>query len=258
VLVVTAADQRAFLDELAVSEIWGVGPATLGRLSAIGVRTIRDLTAVPRVVLERRFGGANGAHLHALAHGIDPRPVVPDRSPKSVGHEETYAHDLVSVSATRTEVLRLADATAARLREHHLEGRTVQLKVRYADFTTITRSRTFTAPTASARELAGAATRLLDDVDVARGVRLLGVTAANLVASSPVRHLALDVDHAGPWDATEQVVDEVRARFGPDAIAPAALLADGSIDVRRRGDQQWGRAAPDPSGAGTRDRERRP
>ncbi len=242
VLVVTAADQQAFLDGLDVSEIWGVGPATLARLADIGVRTIRELKAVPRAVLERRFGPANGAHLHALAHGVDPRPVVPDRSPKSVGHEETYVRDLVATSEIGTEVLRLADATAARLREHRLEGRTVQLKVRFADFTTITRSRTLAEPTASSRDLADAAARLIGDVDVTRGVRLLGVTAANLVAATADRQLTLDVDRTGPWHDTEQVVDDVRARFGPDAIAPAALLADGAIDVRRRGDQQWGRS----------------
>lgn len=253
VLVVEADEQGAFLEKLAVEEIWGVGPATLARLSSIGVRTIGDLAAIPRPVLERRFGRAAGAHLHDLANGIDPRPVEVDRAPKSIGHEETYARDLTAVVELRTEVLRLADATAARLREHDLLGRTVQLKVRFADFTTITRSRTFGEATASSRALASTATRLLDEVDVSRGVRLLGVSMSNLVAETDARQLTLDMDRSDAWHDTEQVVEDVRARFGPRAIASAALLNDGAIEVRRRGDQQWGRAAEETDRRGQND-----
>jgi DNA polymerase-4 len=244
VLVVGADEQRAFLDDLGVQEIWGVGPATLRRLTEIGVTTIGELATIPRTVLERRFGRASGAQLHALARGIDPRRVVADRAPKSLGHEETYERDLVAPERLRTEILRLADATAARLREHDLVARTVHLKVRFADFTTITRSRTFASATGSSRQLAVAARHLLADVDVGRGVRLLGVTASNLGHEDSARQLALDVDADASWRQTEKVVDDVRARFGADAIASAALISDGSLDVRRRGDQQWGRAAP--------------
>ena len=252
VLVVTEAGQQAFLTGLGVDEIWGVGPATLRKLTDIGVHTIGDLAAVPVTVLERRFGRAGGAQLHALAHGIDPRPVVPDRAPKSVGHEETYPRDLRDPAEVATEILRLADATAARLGDHGLEGRTVQLKVRYGDFTTITRSHTLAEPTASARTIAAEAKRLTADVDVARGIRLIGVTVANLAGTGAARQLTLDVDGDASWQHTERVVDDVRARFGPDAIAPAALLGAGALDVRRRGDHQWGRATEeqgDPDGA---------
>ncbi|HET8929430.1 MAG TPA: DNA polymerase IV [Acidimicrobiales bacterium] len=242
VLVVTPAHQQAFLDELGVQEIWGVGPATLRRLSEIGVRTIGELATIPAAVLERRFGRASGRQLHALARGIDPRPVVADRSPKSVGHEETYVRDLVARGDLQTEILRLADATAARLRDHDLVARTVHLKVRFADFTTITRSRTFAEPTGSSRELATAARHLLTDVDVGRGVRLLGVTASNLSGESSALQLTLDVDADAHWRETEQVMDDVRARFGAGAIAPAALITDGAVEVRRRGDQQWGKS----------------
>lgn len=245
VLVIDPAAQQAFLESLDVAELWGVGPATLRRLTGIGVTTVGDLAAIPRSVLEHRFGAGAGSHLHDLAHGIDPRPVVPGRAPKSVGHEETYLDDLVARDALDTEVLRLSDATAARLHERRLVARTVQLKVRFADFTTITRSRTLPDPVASAGEIAAIARKLLADVDVTTGIRLLGVSTSNLTGESEARQLTLDVDTVGPRRATDAVVDDVRARFGHDAIAPAALISDGSIQVRRRGDQQWGKSAPE-------------
>lgn len=257
VVVVDRDEQLGFLHGLDVRELWGVGPATLARLTGIGVVTVGDLAAIPVTLLRRRFGPAAGAQLHDLAMGVDPRPVVADRTPKSIGHEETYLHDLVERRVLSTEVLRLADATAQRLGEHGLVARTVQLKVRFADFTTITRSHTLDRPTASTTELARTARDLLDAVDPAGGVRLLGVTGMNLVAADADRQLAFDLSGSGPRRATDEVVDRVRSRFGADAIAPAALVVDGRVDVRRRGDQQWGRGDPagDDRSAGGRPRD---
>lgn len=246
VLVVTPDDERQFLEALPVGELWGVGPATLKRLGALGVVTVGDLAAVPEQSLRTRFGATAGERLAALSRGVDTRPVVPDQAPRSVGHEETYVHDLADRAVMTTELLRLANATAARLVDHGLVGRTVQLKVRFGDFATITRATTFPEPTASARAVAIASRDLLAGVDTARGVRLLGVTVTNLSPESAARQLTLGLDGpdpgtAGSWHDAEAVVDDVRARFGPGAIAPAALIADGTIDVRRRGDQQWGK-----------------
>lgn len=242
VVEVTTEDQLAFLHRLPVRELWGVGPATFARLEAIGVATVGDLAAIPPEVLRRRLGGAAGGQLHDLAMGVDHRAVVPDRAPRSIGHEETYSHDLVDRSRLGTELLRLADAAARRLIEHGLLARTVQLKVRFADFTTITRSHTFAQPTAVTRELAGAARTMLERIDVSAGVRLLGVTGTNLVDESTDRQLSLDLAGSDARRSAEAVVDRVRSRFGDAAIAPAALVVDGSLDVRRRGDQQWGRS----------------
>lgn len=242
ILVVDADDQSAFLTPLPVREIWGVGPATLRRLSQIGVVTIGDLAATPPSALEHRLGTALGTQLHQLANGIDPRPVLADRPPKSIGHEETYNSDLVDPSQLSTEVLRLADATATRLHENGLECRTVQLKVRFADFTTITRAQTLSEPTASSRDLAATARRLLSAVDTTRAVRLLGVAVSNLMAPAQTRQLSLTLDD-GSSRSTDGVVDAVRARFGPGAIAPAALVVGSELEVRRRGDQQWGKSS---------------
>ncbi len=242
VLVIDPADQRAFLEPLGVQEIWGVGPATLRRLTGLGVTTIGELARIPAGVLQTHFGDAQGARLHELANGVDPRPVVPHRAPKSVGHSETYARDLDEPGAVKTEVLRLADATASRLAEHDLVGRTVQLVARYGDFTTISRSRTLPEATASVRVVADVARDLLADVDIGRGLRLLGVTVTNLEPADAARQLALGIDREASWRDTERVVDDVRARFGAGAIAPAALIEQGAIEVRRRGDQQWGKS----------------
>lgn len=243
VLVVPPADQLGFLHDLGVAELWGVGPATLRRLESIGVRTVGDLAAIPEAVIRRRFGDAAGGQLHDLSVGVDPRPVVPDRAPRSVGHEETYNSDLTDRVVLGTEILRLADATARRLLERGLLARTVQLKVRFADFTTLTRSHTYDRPTAATDVLARTARELLDTLDVVAGVRLLGVTGANLVDESADRQLALDLAGSDARRAAAAVVDQVRERFGAGAIAPAALVVDGTVGVRRRGDQQWGPSA---------------
>ena len=247
VLVVNTAQQETFLHALEVRELWGVGPVMLRQLTSIGVVTVGDLAAIPQAVLVGRFGSGTGQHLYELAHGIDPRPVVPDRASKSVGHEETYSHDITVRAEANTEVLRLADATATRLAEHALVGRTVQLKVRFADFATITRSRTIDEPTSSGRTIGTAARQLLDGIDTSRGVRLLGVTASNLSEAGGAQQLSLDVDGDEMWSDTEHVISQVRARFGADAIAPAALLGEHGVKVRRRGDQQWGKNNADES-----------
>lgn len=245
VVVVEASEQLGFLHGLAVRELWGVGPATVARLEAMGVVTVGDLAGIPVGVLRQRFGQVAGTRMHELSMGVDPRPVEPDRAPRSIGHEETYARDLRSRRELATEVLRLADATARRLTEAGVVARTVQLKVRFADFTTITRSHTWEQPTASTAELARVARSLLDQIDVTGGVRLLGVTGHNLVEASADRQLTLDLAGSRARRNTDEVVDRVRSRFGTDAIAPAALVVDGTVEVGRRGDRRWGREDPD-------------
>lgn len=241
VVAIGEQDQLAFLHALPVRELWGVGPATRRRLESIGVHTVAELAAIPVPVLQSRFGDSAGRQLHDLAMGVDPRPVVADRTPRSIGHEETYRTDLVDRSVLDTEILRLADATARRLVEHGLQARTVQLKVRFADFSTVTRSTTFAQPAATTRVLARAARTMLGELDVDGGVRLLGVTGANLVDASADRQLTFDLDGPPTRASAEAAVDRVRSRFGAGAIASASLIVDGEVDVRRRGDQQWGK-----------------
>jgi DNA polymerase-4 len=240
VCVVEPDEELEFLHPLPVSALWGVGPATETRLKRFGVATIGDLATVPRATLVGSLGQSLGAHLHELANGRDPRPVEPDRETKSVSHEETYAVDHVAHEPLRVEAVRMADAVATRLRSAHLSGRTVTIKVRFGDFTTITRSHTLPAPVDGGPTIAKAAVELLDQLDVSPGVRLFGVGVSNL-AEDGTRQLSLDdALTATGWDDAVKAVDEVRARFGDRAVGPGTLAGSDGLRVKRRGDTQWG------------------
>ncbi|MBV9952449.1 MAG: DNA polymerase IV [Acidimicrobiia bacterium] len=245
VKVIAADEEIAFLHPLPVEALWGVGPATRRRLDRLAVHTVGDLAALPEETVVAALGRANGRHLHQLAHAIDPRSVEPDQKLKSVGHEETFAADHHRRDTLRRELVRMADATAARLRDSGFAGRTVTLKIRFGDFRTITRSRTVPDAVASGAAIARVAKELLDGVDPAPGVRLLGVSVSGLVEGA-TRQLTLDdVSGSGAsgtaaWDDATQAVDRIRARFGAGAVVPATLAGPDGIRVTRRGDQQWG------------------
>jgi DNA polymerase-4 len=246
VKVVLPGDEIAFLHAHPVGALWGVGPATHRRLERFGVRTVGDLAALPLHTLVDALGQAWGRSLHELAHNRDHRPVEPDRAPKSIGHEETYGRDHHEHEPLRREVVRLTDAVASRLRRQGLAGRTVTIKVRFADFRTITRSRTEPEALDTGPALAAVGLALLDAVDVSPGVRLLGLSVSNLVAATG-RQLSLDDASGAASPATggspEDVagaVDRVRARFGEAAVGPASLVGREGLKLRRQGDQQWG------------------
>jgi DNA polymerase-4 len=240
VFVVPVGEELAFLHPMPVRELWGVGPATARKLSSLGIETVGDLAAQPRRRIEAGVGKAAGSHLHALSRAHDERPVVIDQELKSIGHEETFARDLTTHEGLRPNLMRMADAVAQRLRSGQVLGRTVTIKVRFADFTTITRSVTVPEPLDGARAIGAEAEAMLRKLDPTPGVRLLGVSLSQLVDGS-VRQLSLD-EVAGPaWSEADSVVDEIRERFGDNAIGPAALAAKGE-GIRRFevGQQQWG------------------
>jgi DNA polymerase-4 len=244
VVVIAPGDELAFLQPLPVGRLWGVGPATLERLERLGVRTVGDLAGVDVATLVHALGKANGRHLHLLANGIDDRPVEPDRPLKSVGHEQTFSRDLTDRAELEVEIVRMADAVSSRLRAHALAGRTVTLKVRFGSFATITRSSTAATPLDLGTAIASVARRLLDDVDVVEGVRLLGVAVSGL--ATPVGEQLSLADQAldGDWSLATRAVDRVRERFGPTAIGPASLVGESGLKLTRRGSQQWGPDAP--------------
>lgn len=254
VFTVEPGSELAFLHPLPVRALWGVGSATNDRLGALGVETVGDLAALPVETLTGRLGRSLGEHLHALAHAIDDRPVEPDRETKSISHEETFAHDISDPARLDVELVRQCDAVAHRLRAADLSARTATVKVRFGDFSTITRRST--APTAftAAGELLRLSRDLLASVDTSIGVRLLGVGVANL-GSDAAEQLTLDLDADSndrpPPAATDELLDAVRARFGVDAIGPATAAVDGELRVKRRGEQQWGpNAAADGGSSG--------
>lgn len=251
VVVVTEDTEMAFLHDHPVGALWGVGPATLLRLDALGVKTIGDLAKLPEDTLVRTLGAAAGRNLHALSWARDHRPVVARGVARSIGHEMTYPDDLRERRDLDRELLRLTDAVAHRLRRSALAARTVQLKVRFGDFRTVTRSATLEEPTADALTLVRTARMLLEGVDTGAGVRLLGVSGSQLVGGSEPRGRQLRLGEGGedqaPWADATHAIDLIRGRFGPDAIVPAALaegLGRRGIHVMRRGEQQWGPTLP--------------
>ena len=237
VVEVAPGHELEFLHPLPVRRLWGVGPVTLERLERLGVRTVRDLALLDERIVVNALGRAQGLHLLALARAIDDRPVETDREAKSIGHEETYPHDIVELDALERELVRLADAVASRLRHQGVGGRTITLKVRYAGFRTITRSVTLDAPIDTGPEIVAAVRPVLRALDLGPGIRLLGVSAGNL--GEPNRQLSLLDDVESPSRAAG-AVDEIRARFGAAAIGPASSVGTRGLRVVRKGAQQWG------------------
>jgi DNA polymerase IV len=185
--VVRPEKVQAFLDPLPVRRLHGVGPATEKALGELGVQTVADLRALEVDHLVARFG-KHGRILHEFAHGIDDRPVETHTERKSLGTENTYTVDLRSLEEMEEEIVRMSREVADGLFRRGLAACTVTLKVRYADFTTLTRSRTFSLPVHDAGTIAGCARDLLEKTEAAaRPVRLLGVTASNLVHSRLVQ-----------------------------------------------------------------------
>lgn len=179
-LVIGSGGEQAHLDPLPVRRLPGVGPASQARLQRIGVATVAQLRALDRSDVTDLLGEANGAHLWALAHAEDERPVQAEHETKSISVEETFDTDLTDPVLAATIVTRMAEQLTRRLRDAGVSGRTVTLKVRYSDFTTISRSVTRAGPTDDARTLGRAAHGVLSDVDLQRGVRLLGVGCSGL------------------------------------------------------------------------------
>ncbi len=172
--VISPGRVEAFLQQLPVDALWGVGPVTAGKLRKIGIQRLVEVRAADPDLLRRAVGGLADA-LRRLALGDDPRPVVPDRPSKSSSSENTYNEDLLDLDAIRAEIERMARQTAEWLARKGLLARTVTIKVRFANFATVTRSHTAAAPTRDPGEIAARALTLLERTDAGRRpIRLLG------------------------------------------------------------------------------------
>ncbi|WP_088289346.1 DNA polymerase IV [Kineosporia sp. A_224] len=224
-LVVPRDETVTFLHRLPVGALWGVGERTEEALQRLGLRTVADLAHVPVETLRRAVGDAAGSHLHALSWGRDPRPVVPEQVEKSIGAEETFARDVDDTQVVLRELLRLSERVAARMRSQGMVGRTVSIKVRFADFTTITRARTLPERTDVARTVYAVARDLYAALGLDRArIRLVGVRVEGLADAAGSHHqLALDERPQG-WREAEQAVDRASARFGAGAVRPASLV----------------------------------
>ena len=224
-LVVPADRVLEFLHPLPVGALWGVGEQTGEALRKLGMRTVGDVAAIGKRTLERALGEATGGHLYALAHGFDDRGVIPHEPAKSIGSEETFSHDLDAPEPIMRELLRLSDRTAGRLRSKGMCGRTVTLKVRFSNFSTITRSRTTGAEVDNVAEIYEIVRDLYLRLTHERPrIRLLGVTVSGLAPGPARRQLGLLDARAKGWPELAGAVDAIRQRWGRDSIEPATLL----------------------------------
>ncbi|HNQ07253.1 MAG TPA: DNA polymerase IV [Tetrasphaera sp.] len=223
-LVVPVAEVVTFVQQLPVGALWGVGEKTEEHLGRLGLVTVADIAHTPEATLRRALG-ATGSHLHDLAWGRDPRRVEPVHREKSIGADETFPVDVDDPAYIHRELLRLSQKTARRMRSAGLVGRTISIKVRFADFTTITRSKTLRDPTDVSQEVYAIAVSLYDALGLQRArLRLVGVRVEGLVkaANAPVQPTLDEPEHG--WRDADRALDRAVARFGSGSVGPASLL----------------------------------
>jgi len=230
VLVVPPDEVVDHLHPLDVGELFGVGPRTQARLHRIGLVTVGDVARTPPSTLQLLVGRALGAQLHQLAWGTDRSTVTPRRSDhdpeRSMGAEETFGRDVADREVISRELLRLAARVTARMRHAGVAGRTVALRVRYSDFTTITRSHTLPDPTDVTAEVHAEAVRLYDALARRRlRIRLVGVRVEGLLPLERAHRQLVIGERVPGWPAADRAVDKVHLRFGRGVVRPATLLA---------------------------------
>lgn len=224
-LVVPTDEVIDFLHPLPVGSLWGVGERTEEHLTRLGLQTVGDIATTPAATLERALGLAQGRQLHALSWGEDPRAVIPNEPEKSIGNEETFDSDTDDHEWVRSRIAGLSDQVGRRMRAAGLVGRTIGLKVRFADFTTITRSRTVDVPTDVGADIYAVAWALFSALRLQRArIRLVGVRMEGLSeADTTPTQMLLGAPERGHRDA-EVAMDRLRQRYGPDAVRPGRSL----------------------------------
>ena len=230
VFEVAPGTELEFLHPLEVGMLWGVGPVTLEKLHRIGLKTVRDIASCELRVLQLAVGDGHAQHLFDLSRAVDDRDVEPDREAKSIGSEETFGDDLTELREVRRNLVRMADTVARRCREHGLSARTITLKVRYGDFSNVTRAKTLDHPIDTSHAIMAVIDELLPEVDITSGVRLAGVSARNFTEPDPQMRLfedpSLRVDE--DWREASRAVDRIREKFGDDAINTGSFDETGS------------------------------
>ena len=213
-----------FLHPLPVRAIWGVGPKTAESLERLGLHTVSDIAHTPRATLIRALGESTGASLYELAWGRDYRDVIPDEPEKSIGNEETFSEDLDNPEEILREFLRMTEKATARLRERSLFAKTISIKIKFADFSSLTRSKTVPIAidnTHDTYEVVKALYLALRN-DGAR-IRLVGVSLSQLQEGAPVQ-LELGARERG-WREADTAIDRAQARFGRGSVRPGRLIS---------------------------------
>ncbi|MFD5627430.1 MULTISPECIES: DNA polymerase IV [unclassified Streptomyces] len=231
-VVIEPGTERALLGPMSVRTLPGVGPATGDHLRRAGITTVEELAEAGEDELVRLVGKAHGHSLYAMALAHDDRPVVAERETKSVSVEDTYDVDIHDRTRVGLEVQRLADRCVQRLRGAGLSGRTIVLKVRRYDFSTLTRSETLRGPTDDPAVVREAAARLLEGVDTTGGVRLLGVGVTGLADYTQEDLFAQARAAAGELAALEHTEEEPAEESSEEKVPPAERRWPAGHDVR--------------------------
>jgi DNA polymerase IV len=224
-LVVPPDRELAFLHPLPVERLWGVGPVTAGRLHRLGITTVRQVAEFPESALVTILGRAAGRHLHALAHNRDPRPVQTRRRRRSIGSQRALGRSPRSPADVDAVLVGLADRVTRRMRAAGRVGRTVVIRLRFDDFSRATRSHTLPRATAETQSILAAVRELLGSASAEierRGLTLVGIAVTNL-DEGRTRQLELPFGAPG-WNALDAALDEVRNRYGADAVMRGVLL----------------------------------
>ena len=209
---------QEFLDPLPISRVWGVGKQTLKKFERLGVRTIKQLRQQSVESMKRLFG-VNSDHFWRLARGIDSRQVVPDRIAKTISHETTFSHDISERDTMRAWLTELTDQVARRMRRHDVRGKTINLKIRFSNFHTITRAQTLPEPTFSTEDLADVVEQIFTRVELDdRAVRLLGMGVSNLTHGKLQQGFLFDQEKREKSDRLDEVKDKIKDRFGHMAV----------------------------------------
>jgi len=230
IVVVPPSAVTTFLHPLDVGELWGVGEKTSELLHRLGLSSVGDVAHTPMTTLQRAVGVGMARQLHRLAWGTDRRVVAarrgPDEPDKTIGADETFGRDTDDRSVLLREILRLSAKVAGRMRTARVAGRTVTLKVRFADFTTITRSRTRGEATDVTQEIYGTASDLFTALGLQRArIRLVGVRVEGLVPRDTVQRQLVLGEREHGWADADTAVDRATQRFGTAAVRPASLLS---------------------------------
>jgi DNA polymerase-4 len=225
--IVPEGNVQQFLDPLPIEKLWGVGKMTQKDLFLLNVKTIGDLSRLPKDLLRRRFG-QQGLQLYFLSKGIDDREVQPERIIKSIGREETFPEDILAKEKAGKEVLILSQRVARRLRRHGKAGRTITLKVTYDNFTHITRSLTLPAATDDGGEIYQVALDLLEKTEIGkRPVRLLGIYLSHLAKPGEGQLLLFDqTNEIKKRGRLNQALDAIQDKYGDLAIVPGSLVEE--------------------------------
>ena len=228
-LEITADRILTFLHPLPIQAMWGVGPKTAEVLERLGLRTIEDIAQLPRATLIRALGEANGASLYELAWGRDYRDVTPEEPDRSISAAETFPQDLDNPEEIVTEFLRLTERATARLRDRNLFAKTISIKVRFADFSTINRSKTLPLAIDSTHDVYEVVKGLYQALHIERArLRLVGISLENLSEGAPPQ-MMLGAREVG-WRQAEEAMDQARARFGKGSVRPARLISASEDD----------------------------